>query len=260
MKRPIPQVSPSAPPAPDRVPSAAPFPYRDWLAARGQIESALRSGPFYGLILGGSGAGKTSLAREIFSSLDRHQHQLLYISSPRISLSSIVRFFAQELRVTPKRTTLETIKSIADVLQAQPAQLVAWLDDANSIPVDTLAELRSLTEFSHQVSQILTVVLSGPAELKTLLDAPALFPLKRRISVRCTLDGLRRDELDAFVLHRFGTADAQRLPLGLRDELFERVRGIPALADCVVRHALHRAGDGLVAEDHFREALDVAAL
>lgn len=253
MKRPAPQPLVESPPDP------GPFAYRDWSAARQQLEGALRRGPFYGLVLGASGTGKTSLVRELSSSLDRHLHRLLYLSSPRITLSSIVRFFAQALRVPARRSSLETIQGIADVVRAQPAQLVAWIDEATAIPASTLAELRSLTEFSHEVPQIFTVIFSGPPELQTLLDTPALFPLKRRVSLRCVLSGLRREELDPFLQHRFGALHARRLPLGLRDELFERTRGTPALLDRVARHALER-GTGSIGEDHLREALDVAAL
>ncbi len=263
MKRPA--IKPTVPvtdTAPEAVPNLAPFPYRDWLAAREQLESALRRGVFYGLVLGRSGTGKTSLVRELARSLDRHQYQLLYLSAPRVSLLGIARYFAQVLRVTPRRSSLETIKVIADALQAQPAHLVAWIDEAGSLPADTLAELRSLAEFSHEVPQIFSVVLSGTPELKVQLDAQALFPLKRRISVRLSLEGLRRDELDAFLLHRFGASDAKRLVLGLRDELFERAAGVPALIDRVARHALDRAGagTGAVGDEHLREALDGAAL
>jgi general secretion pathway protein A len=259
MKRPA-----SSPPvvtsAADSAPNPAPFPYRDYVSAKSLLESSLRSGIFYGLVLGASGTGKTSLIRELSQSLDRHQHQLLYLSTPRVSLLSITRFFAQILRVTPRRSSLETIKVIADALRAQPTQLIAWIDEAGSMPVDTLGELRSLAEFTHEVPQIFSIVLSGTPELKTLLDTTALFPLKRRISVRICLEGLRRDELDAFLIHRFGSADAKRLPLTLRDELFERTRGVPALLDRIGSHALDRAGRGNVGEAQLREALDAAAL
>ncbi|MGZ6135677.1 MAG: AAA family ATPase [Myxococcaceae bacterium] len=236
------------------------YPYRDYAAARTLLESALRDGVFYGLVLGGSGTGKTSLVRELSQTLDRREYQLLYLSTPRVSLLSITRYFAQVLRVTPRRSSLETIKVIADAVQAQPTRLVAWIDEAGSMPVDTLGELRSLAEFSHEVSQIFSVVLSGTPELKSLLDAPPLFPLKRRISLRIMLEGLRRDELDAFLLHRFGSADSRRLPVALRDELFERGRGVPALIDGVARHALASSGKGTVADEHLRGALDAAAL
>jgi type II secretory pathway predicted ATPase ExeA len=104
----------------------------------------------------------------------------------------------------------------------------------------------------------LSLILSGPPELRSAFEAPQLFPLKRRLHVRAALDGLRRDELDAFVLHRFGDA-ARRVPMSLRDELFERTRGAPALVDKVIANALSRTtktlGDG-----ELREALDAAGL
>jgi general secretion pathway protein A len=246
--------------AAEAAPNPAPFPYRDYVAARSQVQSSLREGPFYGRVIGGTGTGKTSLVRELSQSLDRREFQLLYLSTPRVSLLSVTRYFAQVLRVTPRRSSLETIKVIADALQAQPTKLIAWIDEAGSMPAATLGELRSLAEFSHEVPQIFSVVLSGTPELKAMLDAPELFPLKRRISVRIALEGLRRDELDAFLLHRFGAADARRLPLALRDELFERCRGAPALIDGVARHTLTRAGKTAVGDEHLREALDAATL
>jgi general secretion pathway protein A len=238
----------------------APFAYRDYVAAKTRIQAALEQGPFYALVLGPSGTGKTSLVRELTQSLDRRQHSILYLSAPRVSLVSVTRHFAQALRVAPRQSCLETIKAIADQIQLQPTPLVAWIDEAAGISVETLAELRSLCEFNHEVAQLFSLVLSGPPELKSLLDSPPLFALKRRISVHCKLEGLGRDELDDFVVHRFGSVEARRVSVGLRDELFERARGIPALVDRVARGALDRAGKSAINEGHLREALDVAGL
>ncbi|MCU0294264.1 MAG: AAA family ATPase [Thermoanaerobaculaceae bacterium] len=249
----------TAPSAAD-APNSATFPYQDYVKARTHLEAAMKQGPFWGVVKGPSGTGKTSLVRDLSASMDRHQHQILYLSSPRVSLLSVARYFAQVLHVPPRRSSLETIKVIAEFLERQPAHLLAWIDEATSVPLDTLSELRSLAEFNHEVPQIFSIVLSGTPELSAKLDSPALFPLKRRITLRVTLAGLRRDELDAFLVHRFGAADQRRMPLGLRDELFERTRAIPALCDRVVEHALRCAGKGIISEEHLREALDVSGL
>ena len=87
----------------------------------------------------------------------------------------------------------------------------------------------------------------------------ALLRPHRVQSTACS-KGLRRDEFDDFLLHRFGSLDSRRLPVSLRDELFERARGIPALVDGVARHALASAGKAAVGDEHLRGALDAAAL
>src|SRR5512144_51945 len=225
-------------------PNPAPFPYRDWTTAKDELEAALRRGTCYGLVTGASGTGKTSLCHALTAALDEPRGQLLYLSASRVSLLSVVRYVAQVLRVPPRRSSVETIKVLVDVIKDRTTRPVLWIDEADHLPVATLTELRSIIEFDPAPQPLLSLILSGPPELKTQLEAPELFPLKRRLVVRVALDGLRRDELDAFLAHRFGDA-ARRVPPSLKDELFERTRGAPALVDRVVAYALARTAKTL---------------
>ena len=239
-------------------PNPAPFPYRDWTTAKEELEAALRRGTCYGLVTGASGTGKTSLCHAVTAAEDEPRGQLLYLSASRVSLLSVVRYVAQVLRVPPRRSSVETIKVLVDVIKDRATRPVLWIDEADHLPVATLTELRSLIEFDPAPQPLLSLILSGPPELKTQLEAPALFPLKRRLVVRVALDGLRRDELDGFLAHRFGEA-ARRVPPSLKDELFERTRGAPALVDRVVAYALARTAKTL-GDAELREALDVTGL
>jgi type II secretory pathway predicted ATPase ExeA len=247
-------------PAPNQVPSQVPnpaaFPYRDWLAAKNELETALRRGPCYGMVTGASGTGKTSLCHVLTASLD--DRQLLYLSASRVSLLGVVRFFAQVLRVVPRRSSIETIKVLVDVIKDRATRPVLWIDEADRLPTATLTELRSLVEADPAPTPLLSLILSGPPELRAQLEAPELFPLKRRLVVRAVLDGLRRDELDPFLGHRFGDA-ARRVPASQKDELFERTRGAPALVHRVVAYALGRTTKTL-GDSELREALDAAGL
>lgn len=247
---------PTPAPALDPSPDPAPFPYRDWTAAKDELTRALRRGTFYGLVTGASGTGKTSLCHAIAASLDDARAQLLYLSASRVSLLSVVRYFAQVLRVVPRRSSVETTKALVDVIKERSVRPVLWIDEADRLPIITLTELRSLVEFEPAPQPLLSLILSGSPELKSAIDAPALFPLKRRLLVRVTLDGLRRDELDGFLAHRFGDGH-KRVPAQLRDELFERTRGAPALVDGVIARALARTTKTL-GDAELREALDAA--
>jgi type II secretory pathway predicted ATPase ExeA len=249
MKR-LPSVAPLA------GPIAAPFPYRDWTQAKNVLETAITRGAFYALVTGASGTGKTSLCHAL--SIDRQKSPVLYLSASRISLLSITRYFAQVLRVTPRRSSVETTKAMVDVLRERSARPLIWIDEADRLPSGTLTELRSLIEFDPEPTPLFSLVLSGPPELRSTLDAPDMFPLKRRIWVRVVLEGLHRDELDPFLAHRFGEG-AKRVPLALKDDLFERTRGAPALIDRVVGLALGRTAKTLADAD-LREALDAQGL
>jgi general secretion pathway protein A len=239
-------------------PNPAPFPYRDWATAKDEFETALRRSTFYGLVTGASGTGKTSLCHALTATEGDARGQILYLSASRVSLLSVVRYFAQVLRVQPRRSSVETTKALVDVIKERSTRPALWIDEADRLPVATLTELRSLIEFDPAPQPLLSLILSGPPELRTQLEAPELFPLKRRLVVRTVLDGLRRDELDAFLAHRFGEG-ARRVPASLKDELFERTRGTPALADRVVAHALARTAKTL-GDSELREALDAAGL
>jgi type II secretory pathway predicted ATPase ExeA len=123
----------------------------------------------------------------------------------------------------------------------------------------TLQEIRMLAESDLGIEPLATVVLSGLPALVSHMDAPALFPFKRRVTLRCSLAGLRRDELAPFVEHRFGGTDAPRIPTAVHDELFERTQATPALIDTVIRQALRRSSGRLDADD-VRVVLDTHGL
>lgn len=247
--------SPAAAPKP---PDPSPYPYGDYVAARQALVEALADGGvFYGTLLGASGMGKSSLLRELSETVDRHRHQPIYLSSSHASITNVVRFLAQALRVPPRRSNLETLREIASALKGQPARPLICVDEADRLTAETLQEFRVIAECELQSEPLLAVLLSGLPSLSALLDAPVAFPLKRRISVRCVLSGLRRTDLEGFLEHRFAQ-DARRIPGSALEELFERTQATPALIDRIVRTALRRPGR-LVADD-MHDSLDQAGL
>lgn len=258
MKRrsPSPATSAAGPP----TGSSSPFPYADYVRVKQLLQKSLRYGPrFYGLVWALSGMGKTSLLRDINTDLDRHRHQVVYVSSSNASVVGIVRFLAQTLHVSPRRSYLETVQVLSEAIRAQPAQLLLWIDEADQMETATLQEIRMLVESDLGTEPLATVVFSGLPALVAHLDAPSLFPLRRRLTLRCSLAGLRRDELDPFLDHRFGSTDAQRIPTSVRDELFERTQATPALIDTVIRQSLAGKDGRLDAED-VRAVLDTHGL
>ena len=241
-------------------PNPAPFAYADYVEAKSALESSLRGPRFYALLCGASGMGKTCLLRDICARLDRHRHQVVYVSCAQASVLSIVRHLARVLHVTPRRSYLETTHVLAEAIQAYTAHLLLWMDEADQVEPAVLQQVRMLAESQLSCEQLMSVVFSGLPAIGSQLDAPRLFPLKRRIAHRLSLAGLRRDELERFVQHRFGTSEAARVPCSIYDELFERTQATPALIDKVLRHALNSSEQPQLDSEAVRVALDLAGL
>lgn len=236
-----------------------PFPYEDYVRARHALMTALRGPRFYATLIGASGMGKTSLLRELSASLEPHRQSVIYLSSSRLSAIGVANFLARTLHITPRRSYLETVDVVTESIAAQTSHLLLWIDEADQVDCDLLQEMRMLAESECAAEQLFSVVLSGLPALIAKIDTPVLFPLKRRIRERWILSGLLKDELDAFLVHRFGSAQAKRILASGRDDLFERTQATPALIENVVRHALAKT-EGNIDAESVRAVLDVTGL
>ena len=236
-----------------------PFPYADYVHAKTALLDALEGPCFYALVVGASGTGKTCLVREIAAEIDRRRHHVAYLSSARASVTGIVHLLARRLHLRPRRSHLECVEALTQVMAAQTARLLLWMDEAEQVDTATLEQLRTLVE-ADPAAPSFSVVLAGQPALQSRLDAPRLGALARRITLRCRLSGLRRDELDAFVAHRFGADGAARIPRSVHDDLFERTSAVPALLDGVVRRLLALSHQGVIDDDEVRAILDSAGL
>ena len=255
---------PRTPPSPHDTqhPNPRPFPYADYLAAQKALGKAITGQHFYATITGKSGMGKTSLVNDLPLDRERHRFQLIYLTAAQASLPGIARVMALRLHITPRRSFLECAHLLTEAIAAQGSHLVLWLDEAERLDPDTLCALRLLAESDAPRGQAFSLVLSGMPSLSSLLDIPALFPFKRRLALRLFLGGLRRDELDAFLLHRFGQPTAGRILAHFKDELFERTQAAPALIDRAIQATLDTSpkGNGDLDAEQTRTVLDTLGL
>lgn len=203
--------------------------YSDFDDAKEKLLTAIHRGPFYGLLVGESGTGKSSLLRRVAAICDRHRYHMLYLSGSQTTKSGLGRYLVDVLHLARRQSHAETLLALTQILRESPARLILIMDEAHQLPDSTLQEARLLAESDLEPTPLFSVVFAGTLELKTKLETPALFPLKRRITLRLELTGLKQDEVQPFLVAR--RDGAERFSPDAILAIFERARGIPALVE-----------------------------
>jgi len=209
----------------------------------------------YGIGKGGSGGfvqltgevgtGKTTLCRLLLEQLPENTRVALVLN-PKLSPVELLETICEELKldIAERRGSL---KGLVDTLNAylldayaQGLRVVLIIDEAQELSVDSLEQVRLLTNLETPTQKLLQIILLGQPELRTKLNLPELRQLAQRITARYHLTPLDRDETEAYVRHRVAVAGGARLPfsrLGLR-ALYQRSAGIPRVINVIADRGL----------------------
>src|SRR5690606_19475731 len=151
---------PRRPRAPDRRRSAiprrqtggpmnrSPFPFADFVRARDSLVHALvELGEPYGMLTGDTGTGKTALLRELRGQLDRTRHRVLYFSeAKKLGPAGLVKVVGEALRVRTSMCHSVSLDRLLRALSDDVQTIQLWLDEAQDLPTETLAEVRAVVE------------------------------------------------------------------------------------------------------------------
>ena len=209
----------------------------------------------YGIGKGGSGGfvqltgevgtGKTTLCRLLLEQLPENTRVALVLN-PKLSPVELVETACEELKldITGKRGSL---KGLTDTLNAflldayaEGLRVVLIVDEAQNLSIDSLEQVRLLTNLETPTQKLLQIILLGQPELREMLERPELRQLTQRITARYHLTPLDAAESEAYVRHRLAVAGCARIPfsrLGLK-ALYQRAGGIPRLLNIIADRAL----------------------
>ena len=222
----------------------SPFLFRDFVRAKDNLVHALvESGETYAMLTGETGTGKTALLRELRGHLDRTRHRVIYFSAAKkLGAAGLVKVTGEALRVRTSMCHSVSLDRLLRALGEETHTVLLWLDEAQDLPAETLAEVRALAESELDGTRRIQVLLVGLPKLRVELQAQPY--LWRRIVVREEITGLVLDEAQDFLDHHFDGGQGKRLcQLGMT-ALFERAGGAPGLLLPMYRAVLARAGAG----------------
>jgi type II secretory pathway predicted ATPase ExeA len=170
-------------------------------AALDALVYAIRSGEGIIKVVGEVGSGKTMLCRMLEIRLSGLL-DVVYIANPSISADNILHVIAHELHldVTNQSSKFDVMQLLQQHLlekHAENRQVVVFVEEAQSMPIETLEEIRLLSNLETDESKLLQMVLFGQPELDEKLVQPNIRQLKERITHSFYLDPFPpRDVLD----------------------------------------------------------------
>ncbi len=146
---------------------------------------ALNNGDGIIKVIGEVGSGKTLLSRILEQKLPDH-FEIIYILNPSIPPDRILFAIAMELGLevpshTDKVVLLHLLHGKLLDLHKNQKQTVVFIDEAQCIPLETLEEIRMLSNLETGVNKLLQIVLFGQPELDARLRKHSVRQIKGRI-------------------------------------------------------------------------------
>jgi type II secretory pathway predicted ATPase ExeA len=196
------------------------------------------------LLIGEAGTGKTTLLRTLLGQMP--QVTCIYLNNPALTRWEFVEFLARvfELGSRAARSKATLLAELDRLLRERfdRHQLtVLAIDEAQSLPIALLEEIRLLSNIETDTDKLLPLVLTGQPELAQHLNDPSLRQLKQRVTLRCDLGPFDFRETAAYIAGRICIAGGHGGDLftpGAVRLVHERSKGIPRTISVICDNAL----------------------
>lgn len=204
----------------------------------------LEEGEGFIAVTGEVGTGKTTLCRTLIERMGS-ETEVAFLFNPTLEPDELVRALCVEFDLpveTRGRAELDRELN-AFLVQANESgrRVVLIVDEAQNLAIETLEQIRLLSNLETSTSKLIQILLFGQPELDDKLDSSRLRQLRQRISVRWRLSGLSESEAKEYVEHRIRVAADSECrvftPNALR-EIRRRSRGVPRLVNLLADRSL----------------------
>ena len=196
------------------------------------------------VLTGEVGTGKTTLSRLLIEQLGPRVKSSL-VFNPNLStvelLQSINHDFGINGRSYSKKVLTDELNQFLLEQLAQGGNATLIIDEAQTLSVDCLEEVRLLSNLETSRAKLLQILLIGQPELIDKLALPQLRQLNQRIVIRAHLAPLEPQEVADYIHYRLWRAGGREAvhfePAAL--ELVDRYSGgVPRLINALCDRAL----------------------
>ncbi|HKO87241.1 MAG TPA: AAA family ATPase [Burkholderiales bacterium] len=160
-------------------------------------------------VTGEVGSGKTMLCRVLIERMPE-KVKVIYLANPSLSRDEILHVLAADLGVeAPSDRTTILLRALQErliALYAEDHRVVVLIDEAHAMPLETLEEIRLLSNLESNRHKLLQIVLFGQPELDDRLAQSNMRQLRERITHSFVLEPLVHADIEQYVNFRMRAA------------------------------------------------------
>ncbi len=200
------------------------------------------------VVTGEVGTGKTLLLRCLLRLLENSKDiAYAYLFNSRLNPTDFLQYVLSDFGLPASgKNKCELLLDLSKFLVTRGAKqmtTVLIIDEAHDLPVDTLEELRLLSNLETTDDKLLQIILVGQPELDVKLDSIELRQLKQRIALRTQLGALNAKQTQEYIEQRLRIAGADPgSPALFSPQAIAAVhafsRGYPRLINIICENAL----------------------
>ncbi len=219
--------------------------------ARQTLTRSIERGEGPGLLIGPPGTGKTLLC-QVLAEEFADRLAVVQLASGRLATrAALLQAILYELGLPYRGMDEGELRlALVDFLEPREggeAGMLLLVDEAQTLPLRLLEEIRLITNLVRDGQPRVRVVLAGSPQLEERFASPKLNAFAQRLAARCYLDALDSQETADYVraeITAVGGDPAQLMDDETLRSIYRASDGIPRLINQVCDHALMLASLG----------------
>ena len=161
-------------------------------------------------ISGEIGVGKTTILRAYLEGVGvqglRKPERVIYIFNANLSFPALLHTIFNELDLAPRSKEIhEIVNQLQETLieiYKKGETVVLVVDEAQNMPVETLENLRMLSNLETIRDKLIQIILVGQPEFEAMLSSYELRQLNQRIAIRTRIKPLTEKDSIQYIYHR----------------------------------------------------------
>jgi general secretion pathway protein A len=197
-------------------------------------------------ITGDVGVGKTTILRSYLETVDKQRLKIIYLFNANISFPGLLKTIYKELGIeTRTDDAVKMVDQLHEILVEEYKQgrnVLLIIDEAQNMPIETLENLRMLSNLETSTDKLIQIVLVGQSEFEERLNRHELRQLNQRIAIRSKISPFTEEESIDYIKHRLAKAGLNEkdtvFTKGAMKKIVRQAKGVPRILNILCDNAL----------------------